>query len=308
MNANNSSSGAVQSKLPCSSHPVYGHAGGRRRFLGPCSESGTGVPADAPTRVLGEGQFCIAVLVEPDIVVRFPRHALGIEHLVHERRVVEVLGSHLDVAVPAPLAAELDNPPGRAFASHRLVPGDLVTRDFLDDLGRGDTDQLHDQVASLLLGLKAATSAATGVGVRTESLGEIAAFMAADVDALLRDRMSPVQFARATVELRAFAGVDRHDRSLCHADLGGNLVWDPCGQRLGVIDFGGACVSDPVLDLASLSALDESLAAAVAAQVPHLVGRVDDAQAVRSTFALQDALYGALQRDWRHVHDVLGSS
>lgn len=265
------------------------------------------LPADSSARVLGEGQFCVAVLVEPDIVVRFPRHVLGIEQLRHERKVVAVLDGRLDVMVPAPLAAELDNPPGQAFAAHRLVPGDLVTRNILNDLGRGDTDQLHDQVASLLLGLKAATSAARSVGVRTASLGELAASMAADVDALLRDRMSPPQLARATAELRALAGVDRRDRSLCHADLGGNLVWDPSEKRLGVIDFGGACVSDPVLDLASLSALDESLAAGVAAQVSHLVGRVDDAQPVCATFALQDALYGAHQGDWRHVDEVLGS-
>jgi aminoglycoside phosphotransferase (APT) family kinase protein len=108
-------------------------------------------------------------------------------------------------------------------------------------------------------------------------------------------------------ELRAFASLDRHDRSLCHGDIGGNLVWDPGNQRLGVIDFGGACISDPVLDLASLLALDESLAAAVAAQVPHLGGRVKDAQAIRATFALQDALYGAAQGDWPHVEQVLGS-
>ena len=264
-------------------------------------------PAGAQARLLGEGQFCVAVLVEPEVVVRFPRHALGIEHLLHERMVVEILGGRLDVAVPAPLAAELDNPPGQAFASHRLVPGDLVTREILGDLSRGDTDQLHDQVASLLLGLKAATSAARSAGVHTESLGEIAATMAADVDALLRDRMSPSQSARAAAELRAVAGVDRHDRSLCHADLGGNLVWDSGGRRLGVIDFGGASVSDPVLDLASLLALDESLAVAVAARVPHVAGRLDDAQTVRATFALQDALYGAHQGDWRHVDDVLAS-
>ena len=84
-------------------------------------------------------------------------------------------------------------------------------------------------------------------------------------------------------------------------------MWDLGDQRLGVIDFGGASVSDPVLDLASLSALDESLATAVAAQVPHLVGRADDAQTVCATFALQDALYGAHQGDWRHVDEVLGS-
>ena len=265
------------------------------------------LPADARAHVLGEGQFCVAVLVEPDIVVRFPRHALGIEDLLRERKVVEILGGRLDVAVPVPLAAELDNPPGQAFASHRLVPGDLVSREILRDLGRGDTDALHDQIASLLLGLKAATAAARSVGVLTASLGEMAASMAADVDALLRDRMSPLQSARAAAELQAFAGADRHDLSLCHTDLGGNLVWEPGDQRLGVIDFGGACVSDPVLDLASLSALDESLAAAVAAQVPHIVGRLGDAQAVCATFALQDALNGARQGDWRHVDEVLGS-
>lgn len=112
------------------------------------------LPADVSARLLGEGQFCVAVLVEPDIVVRFPRHALGIEQLLQERQVVGILGGALVAVVPTPLAAELDNPPGQAFASHRLVPGDLVTQDVLNDLGRSDTDQLHDQVASLLLGLE----------------------------------------------------------------------------------------------------------------------------------------------------------
>lgn len=130
--------------------------------------------------------------------------------------------------------------------------------------------------------------------------------MTVDVDRLLAPRMSSRARRRATRELNALAGIERNEPTVvCHTDLGGNLVWDAVRNRLGVIDFGGAGLSDPVLDLASLTVLGPEVTSRVADQTPHLSGRLNDAQVIRRTFALQDALLSAKQERWHDVAAVL---
>ena len=96
-----------------------------------------------------------------------------------------------------------------------------------------------------------------------------------------------------------------HPTVLCHTDLGGNIVFDDDTGAVGVIDFGSCMVTHPAFDLATLSVLGDDFVTACLTTNPDLGRAVDHAGAVRGTFALQDAIYGARQQDWGYVDDVL---
>ncbi len=260
-------------------------------------------PSAGHAELLGQGQLSVAVAVD-EHVVRFPRHQLGVEQIRTERGLVPQLRAIDQVNLPTPEHADLTLPIGQAFAVHRLVPGQILTPGLWDALPDNDRTRLIDQLSSFLTGLAAIGPGDTGVPTRP--LSELAQQMADDVARLLAPRMSSVARRRATRELTDLAGIERSEpATVCHTDLGGNLVWDAVQHTLGVIDFGGAVMSDPVLDLASLTVLGAAVAARVADRTPHLAGRLDDAQVIRRTFALQDALLSAKQERWPDVAAVL---
>ena len=255
---------------------------------------------------LSSGQLAIAVLVPPDSVVRIPRHALGIAHLRTERAVVEHLADHLSAVVelPVPRIADLDSLPGTAFAVHGLVRGEVVDRDLVAQLDASAFAGLVEALSTFLAALAAAPVAEPALVPRAP-LRETAHALRDEVRERLADRLTPGGRARAGRELDAIATVEGDvDLTWCHGDLGGNLVWDGATGRLGVIDWGTACVSDPVLDLASIVAVSEPLASAVAHRTAYLGDRLDAARTVRDTFFLQDLLYGARQGDDAYVAEL----
>jgi hypothetical protein len=69
-----------------------------------------------------------------------------------------------------------------------------------------------------------------------------------------------------------------------------------------VIDFAGCVVTHPAFDLASVSMLGHDVVAACITTHPDPRRAMD---AVRGTFALQDALNGDRQEDWAYVDEIL---
>jgi aminoglycoside phosphotransferase (APT) family kinase protein len=264
-----------------------------------------GLPHGTAARLLGEGQLSTAVLVEPNLVVRFPKHALGVEHLARERTVVGLVADRVDVALPLPGPANLALPPPRAYTTHKLVPGTVLDSVLVASLTGDELDDFLAQLTLFLERLRSVTEDATAAGIPVLSLTGLATVLGDEVAALLAPRMSRDQTLRAAAELDRLARVSDGEPVLCHGDLGGALVWDSEAGGLGVIDWGAAVVSDPVQDLASLAALSPEVAAVVGDRVPHLRHRAEDALAVRATFALQEVLYAARQQDWQHVARVL---
>ena len=82
-------------------------------------------------------------------------------------------------------------------------------------------------------------------------------------------------------------------------------MFDDRTESVGVIDFAGCVVTHPAFDLASLSMLGDAVVAACTTTHPDLRRAMDHADAVRGTFALQDALNGARQEDWAYVDEIL---
>lgn len=122
---------------------------------------------------------------------------------------------------------------------------------------------------------------------------------------LLWPRINAAGRRRAETELAGLDFVADRPPVLCHCDIGGNLIYDGTTSHIGVIDFGEAMLTNPVLDATSLSVLGPRFMQAAARTYPLLADCLDDAQRLRATFALQDALGGAAQEDWGYVDRIL---
>ena len=144
--------------------------------------------------------------------------------------------------------------------------------------------------------------AATAPEVRPRGF---AAHLSAEVDKLLAPRASGAAIKRARQELADLGALPDSPIAVCHTDLGGNIVVDDLTDSVGVIDFGSCFITHPALDVASLSVLGDDFVDACAADYPLLATVAAEAAAVRRTFALQDALYGARQEEWSYVDGIL---
>ncbi len=251
-------------------------------------------------------QLSRAVLVDDDLVVRFPRHRLGIERLQFEVELLARVRPHLTVAVPEVIEPELDRSPS-PYVTHRLLPGVVLDANVVRSLTLAEREAASEQVARFLSEFHGLTELSRKVPTPELPLAKFASQLREEVDRLLATRMTPEAKARAYRELEAMANLDCHEEALCHTDIGGAVVFDKATYTVGIIDFGSSFISDPVLDVASLSVLGDDFLTAVTARYPSLADRIEPSRTVRETFALQDVLYGARQDDWEYVDDFLSS-
>lgn len=256
---------------------------------------------------MGEGQLSSAILVDDDLVVRFPRHRLGIERLQFEVELLRRVRPHLTVAVPEVVEVELDRSLGPPYVAHRLLPGVLLDADVVSSLSPSQRDAASEQVARFLSEFHGLTDLARTVPTPELPLAKFASQLREEVDRLLASRMSPEAKARAYRELEAMSNLNFYEEALCHTDIGGAVVFDEATETVGIIDFGSSFISDPVLDVASVSVLGDDFLKAVTARYPSLADRIEASRIVGETFALQDVLYGARQDDWEYVDEVLSS-
>lgn len=260
-------------------------------------------PRATDISVLGEGQLSVAVRVD-DLVLRFPRSEFAREHLLSEIEVLELIESS-DHATPEVVAVELDEPFADAYLAHRLLPGSPLDATRIESLSEDELAAVAGAVASFLRHLHAIDAA--GVRLPRMSAAGFAATLRQETEDLLFDRMTEAGRGRALSELAALAGLPDRPPVLCHTDIGGGVLYDEEAGNVSFIDFGSAMITDPVLDVASLSVLGEDFMTKCAEGYPLLAERAADAMVVRTTFHLQDALYGARQRDWSYVDDILAS-
>ncbi len=261
-------------------------------------------PDRGPARSLGSGQFNDAVLVG-DVVLRFPRSDYGVALLGREAAILPVIAGRVPAQLPYPImASRLDRPVGRAFLAQPLLRGDPLP--VAGSPGAVLTARLVARFVTALHALP--VQPALDVGVRACGFREQWAELRHDIESAVLPLLgvSGRSRARGMFDAAAELGRDRTTLVICHGDLGGtNLLYDPVGDRLAVLDWGFATVTDPVFDYASLTTFGEDLFAEVAAVSALDAGTIALAGAVRATFALQEALLYVRQGDVASARRVL---
>lgn len=238
-------------------------------------------------RLVTDGLQHIVVILDDDLVARFPRDDDAIESLRDEARLLTHLAGRVSAPLPVPVHVD------ESFTLHRMLHGVVTSRRALGLLPRRVRERLLDDVGQFLaeLGTSAvpafATSAATTSLDRMRVLRQRADRLV--VPLLWNHQRQWFDELFTAIEAVSFA----HTPSLIHGDLAPyHLLHDPeSGQLTGVLDFGVAGLGDPATDLACLlSVWGERFAGRLAHQWPAAFDLIDRARLVAMALPLEWAV------------------
>lgn len=204
------------------------------------------------------GQNNELILVNGELIFRFPKFAAGAAGLRREDAVLRAVRPRVPLATPEYIYLNPDDEVGRAFVGYRKLPGSpLWPEDFRRIGDEGTVDRLAADIGSFLRALHAVPTETVDIPQEPS-----------DSPAALREifgRVEQVVFPRLTMEARAwtteqfeaFLGDDERfafDKVLRHGDFGSSNTLYSAGEGLvvGMIDFGHAGIGDPAVDFAGL--------------------------------------------------------
>jgi len=202
---------------------------------------------------LGEGDFCVAYLVNDEWVFRFAKHERAAASLRREACLLPLISGRFDLRIPSPQLVEAG--PECALMRYPLLPGPALTRERYLRLSEADRELCAGQVAGFL-----AQMHAIDVSVADGCCVEVADYSAKYEGLLVRAHEHLFEkLARpeqAFVE-RAIAGYLKSQArcafkpSLLHGDLSpDHVLYDERSPRVtAIIDFGDMVIGDPAWDL-----------------------------------------------------------
>lgn len=250
-------------------------------------------------RLNDEGQYNDILVVNDDLIFRFPRHDEGIEKLEKEVALIQRIRPFITLPIPEPVyQAFVPRAVGQVFAGYRMLPGEpLWIEAFAAIADAGIVARLASQMAGFLRELH---------GIPPADLSDI--LPATDWQAGLRDLYAHFRgalFPHLPDDARARIA-DRFETflsdpanfafppALIHGDFGtGNVLFDAhAGAVTGVIDFGSAGIGDPAHDVAVMLAYGDPFVRQGLAAYPAMERMLPRARFYLSTFPLHEALYG----------------
>ncbi len=244
-----------------------------------------------------DGELNDILIVNDEWIFRFPRHAHNIPDLQREVCLLKRLQSLLPLPIPQPefdSGVAMDH--GQVFMGYRLLPGQPLQVDALEAAGNDSLmETLARQLAEFLSALHTLPPELLGMDLPilnmpdwTRSFFEevrthLFFYMRDDACQAVEDAFE-VYFQTQNLYL--------YSPCLIHGDFGGsNILHDDHGAT-AVLDFTGASLSDPALDLASVSTYGEKFFTLICQSYPVTPALLERARFYRSLFALEEAIYG----------------
>lgn len=199
-----------------------------------------------------EGLLNDVVIINGELVFRFPKHEYGFRHLKDEARILRLLRNHITLSIPSPLY-EADD-----CLAYRMIPGETLRRDMLMKLPKDDQQAIADQLAQFLKELH-------GVPIN-----QIADFEVPVADALMkyegwvnayqriREKVFPLLMPHVREAVIGHFESHLADRSNFEYELKMvdtdippyHIMFDRQRKRVnGIIDFGCAGLGDPAIDV-----------------------------------------------------------
>lgn len=248
-----------------------------------------------------DGQFNEIVFINNTIVFRFPRSAETARKFRAEAELLQKIRPYLSLAVPEPVFQNFDlSPCAHPFIGYWQLPGKPLWRHTLDTIEDELTlNRLAEQLARFLQELH---------GIRVEHLG--LQLPIEDVDGpeswnrLYDDfRTHLFPYMRPDAQDQVTRNFDRflnsHHRfnyapTLRHGDFGpSNILHETSsGTITGILDFDSISLGDPAVDAGAVLNLGEEFFNRMCQTYPQLAAMQNRAAFYRSTYALQEALYG----------------
>ena len=246
-----------------------------------------------------QGQNSDVVVVNEELIFRFPKYAHVLENLKTETAILKAVRGRLPLPVPDPVYANLGKPVGGAFAGYRMIPGEPLWRDtFRAITDPGVVRGLADQVAGFLRALHSMPVEDLGIELPLHDTYEESAGIYARIREKLLGFMRPDARDWAAGHFEGFlsgAANFQYRPVLKHGDFGtSNILFDRETQRIaGIIDFGSSGLGDPAYDFAGiLSSYGEGFVEQCARAYPEVEAFMGRIRFYRGTFALLEALFG----------------
>lgn len=252
------------------------------------------------TEIVTAGQNNTVVIVNGDLVFRFPRYEVGIDNLVREVRVLRTLQGRTPIPIPVPIYAKLSpRVVGQVFVGYERLPGvplSQIPAAALDE--DEDIRPLALQLGAFLAALHDVPLASVGINdvpnatiyhrwddISRRIASQLFPLMRPDARQQVCDHFERFLNDPRTLSLRPV---------LTHGDFGAsNILYDPATHHVtGVIDFGSVDADDPAVDLAAASTIHPNLLDVIPDAYPAATDMLDRVAFYRGTFALQEALFG----------------
>jgi len=199
-----------------------------------------------------EGLLNDVVIINNEVVFRFPKHEYAFKHLKDEARILRLLRNYITLETPSPLYEGVD------FLAYRLIHGETLRRDILLRLPVDNQQAVADQLAQFFKELH-------GIPVNEVSDDEIPmadALMQHEgwlkVYQRIKEKVFPLlmPYLRewATEHFESYLTDERnfqYELRMVDTDIPPyHIMFDRQRKRInGVIDFGCAGLGDPAIDL-----------------------------------------------------------
>lgn len=246
-------------------------------------------------RLITAGMQHLVLVVNDELIARFPRNVDARRALREEHRVLLHLSKHVSAPLPQSVARSED------FVVYRMLRGEPVTRAALARLDRRRCDRLIDDVADFLAAMH--TAPLPDEFPASPATKPPTAWLA------LRDRANlavrPLLWRHQREWLASlFRPIETGELSfdfapaMIHGDLGPyHLLHDPGSALLtGVLDFGVAGRGDPAVDLGCLLCVwGERWASGLVRRYPQLAHLADRARLIAGALPVEWAVIGLEQ-------------
>ncbi len=251
-----------------------------------------------------DGQFNDILIVNDELIFRFPRTIFEAKVLMHEVTVLSKIQNVTTLPVPNPLYVSVGKEVvNENFMGYRMIPGEPLLRTIMHTIqDEAALNNMAAQIATFMQELHNVSPEKIGLALPLSDTREEWQNMYQQ----FRDKLFPFMRLDARKEVahnfETFLNNPEHFHYtpvLRHGDFGGsNILYDPQELRVtGVIDFSFAGIGDPALDVAAISTSGDDFFQRIHKVYPGIESMLERAAFYKSTYALQEALYGLRDAD-----------
>ena len=209
-----------------------------------------------------DGEFNDILIVNGDLVFRFPRYTENIPGFLREIKLLAKLQMHLPLPIPQPIYhSDTSGEPGKTFMGYRLIQGQPLFSEVMNNI----TDEaslyiLAEQLADFLTKLHQLPHDMLDLDIPVQTMPEWTHTFFGEV----REHLFPLMRTDASLGLAGYfdnyfnsPDLQLYQPAIIHGDFGGSNVLFHNNRISGILDFSSVCYSDSALDIASVSTYGE---------------------------------------------------
>jgi aminoglycoside 2''-phosphotransferase len=262
-------------------------------------------------QITASGQFSQVIIINDSLIFRFPRSPYVAQGMTREVRILRAVKGSLSLPIPDPSYTYTDPESDTVlFMGYTMLAGEPMSANILVHQPEAVVQGLAKQLADFLRELHAIPPISLNIDLPSEGTHDdwLRLYQA------IREQLFP--FMRPDAQVQVSANFEtalndlvlwRFTPVLCHGDFGTrNILYDPQTMRItGIIDFGSCGLGDPAQDVGAVWSLGDNLMPHLLAYYPEMQATLSRVKFIRSTYALQQALYALRDGNQNDFEDGL---